>query len=78
MVRYAPRVELARQADVARPAAVHKGVFAGGAASTDWIDIEFYAGNRIYFPAKVNGHDVVVLLDSGAETSAIDRERKQG
>ena len=56
-----------------RPAQVKKVSFAGGVGSTGWIDFEFFGGNRIYFPARVNGHPVVVLLDSGAESSAIDR-----
>ena len=58
---------------LARPAPVHKAVFNNGATSTGWIDFDFYGGNRIFFPAKVNGHDVVVLLDSGATISAIDK-----
>ena len=58
---------------LARPAPVHKAVFSNGATSTGWIDFEFYGGNRIYFPAKINGHDTAVLLDSGATISAIDR-----
>jgi hypothetical protein len=57
----------------ARPAAVHKASFRDGATSTGWIPFEFFGGNRIYFPVKVNGREVVVLLDSGAETSVIDK-----
>ncbi|MGA7710281.1 MAG: aspartyl protease family protein [Rhizomicrobium sp.] len=57
----------------ARPVPVHKAVFRNGASSTGWIDFEFYAGNRIFFPAKINGHDAIVLLDSGATVSAIDK-----
>jgi hypothetical protein len=62
------------QADLfARPGPVRRASFAKGAASTGWIPFEFFGGNRIYFPAKVNGHDMIVLLDSGAESSVIDR-----
>ena len=57
----------------ARPAPVRRSSFKGGASSTGWIPFEFYDENRIFFPAKVNGHDTVVLLDSGAETSVIDK-----
>ncbi len=56
-----------------RPASVHKAVFKSGVASTGWIDFELFSGNRIYFQAKVNGHDVAVLLDSGASISSIDK-----
>ncbi len=57
----------------ARPAPVRRASFKDGASSTSWIPFEFYDENRIFFPAKINGHDTVVLLDSGAETSVIDK-----
>jgi hypothetical protein len=57
----------------ARPGAVHRATFRAGATSSGWIAFEFFDGDRIYFPARVNGHDTIVLLDSGAETSVIDR-----
>jgi hypothetical protein len=56
-----------------RPAGVKTALFAGGAKSTGWIPFEFFAGNRIYIPAKVNGHETMVLLDSGAESTILDR-----
>ena len=55
-----------------RPAEVRKAVFAGGVSSTGWIDFEFFNNNRIFFPAKVNGVDTVVILDSGAESTVFD------
>jgi hypothetical protein len=58
---------------LARPTAVHKATFSEGASSTGWIPFEFFGGTRIFIPAKVNGHDIVVLLDSGAQTSVIDK-----
>jgi len=58
---------------LARPAPARHAVFSNGARSTGWIDFEYFGGNRIFFPARVNGHDVVVLLDSGATVSGIDR-----
>lgn len=68
--------ELNRPVDAtlfARPKPVRKAIFANGATSTGWIDFEFYGGNRIYFPARINGRETVVLLDSGADSSAIDK-----
>lgn len=58
---------------LSRPDPVHMAVFQGGATSTGWIDFDFQGGDRIFFPAKINGHDVDVLLDSGAGVSAIDK-----
>jgi aspartyl protease/PDZ domain-containing protein len=58
---------------LARPAPVHKAVFRNGAVSTGWINFDFFRGNRIFFPATVDGHAVTVLLDSGATVSAIDK-----
>ena len=60
-------------AQLSRPAPVHKATFKNGVSSTGWIDFEFYAGNRIFFPAKINGHEAIVLLDSGATVSGIDK-----
>jgi hypothetical protein len=60
-------------ARLARPAPVHMAVFSNGATSTGWIDFDFFAGNRIFFPARVNGQEVDVLLDSGATVSGIDK-----
>lgn len=58
---------------LARPRSRRVATFAGGANSTGPLAFDFFRGNRIYIPAKVNGHDVTVLLDSGAETSVLDR-----
>jgi Aspartyl protease/PDZ domain len=57
---------------LARPSPVRKTAFKNNASSTGWIKFE-RAGNRIFFPAKINGHDTVVLLDSGATVSGIDK-----
>jgi Aspartyl protease/PDZ domain len=60
-------------ARLARPGDAHKATFSNGASSTGWIPFEFFGGTRIFIPAKVNGRDVVVLLDSGAQSSVIDK-----
>lgn len=54
------------------PKVARKAVFAGGAKSTGWIEFEFFNNNRIFFPAKVNGVDTIVILDSGAESTVFD------
>ncbi len=56
-----------------RPAPVRHASFEKGITSTGWIDFEFFQGNRIFLPAKINGRPAVVLLDSGATVSAIDK-----
>ncbi|HWE45164.1 MAG TPA: aspartyl protease family protein [Caulobacteraceae bacterium] len=56
-----------------RPETLRASPFKGGATSTAWIPFEFFGENRIFFPARVNGRDTVVLLDSGAEASVIDK-----
>ena len=47
--------------------------FAAGTHSTGRIKYNPFTGTRIYIPAKVNGHDVEVLLDSGADSSVLDK-----
>jgi PDZ domain-containing protein/aspartyl protease len=55
------------------PAAVHKAVFKGGTSSTGWIDFDFVDGKRIFVPAKINGHEAMVLLATGLPISKIDK-----
>jgi hypothetical protein len=47
--------------------------FSGGGKSTRWLSIDFFNQERIFIPAVVNGRNTEVLLDSGADASAIDR-----
>ena len=54
-------------------APVHKAVFAAGATSTGWIGFDFYDEKHIFIPAKVNGHDAVVLLATGLPVPDIDK-----
>jgi hypothetical protein len=56
-----------------RPDSEHTLAFAPGAHSTGAIRYNPYTGTRIYIPAKVNGRDVEVLLDSGADSSVLDK-----
>jgi len=46
--------------------------FKGGASSSGWIPFDLYGGRLILFPAKVNGHAVTAVLDSGATISVLD------
>lgn len=69
------RAEVGRRfpdAIFARPQAQQAYSFAPGSPrSTGQIAFDFFNNNRIYIPARVNGVDTVVLLDSGAESSVL-------
>jgi len=56
-----------------RPASERTLSFASGIKSTGPIRYNPFTGTRIYIPAKVNGRDVEVLLDSGADTTILDK-----
>lgn len=56
-----------------RPQSEQTLSFAPGARSTGPIPYNPFTGTRIYIPAKVNGRDVEVLLDSGADTTVLDK-----
>jgi len=56
------------------PAGTHKASFRNGRSTTGWIDFNFLDGRRILVPAKVDGHDVVVQIIDGAQTSYIDKD----
>lgn len=43
------------------------------AAETATVPFELYRGNRVAVAAKVNGHDVRAMLDSGASATTLDR-----
>lgn len=59
-------------ADFARPQTLKLATFAGGAHGTAPVPFRFYNSNRIYIPSKVNGHEVELLLDSGADVTVFD------
>jgi hypothetical protein len=58
---------------LSRPPAVSSATYKAGATSSGWIHFEFYNDNRIFLPARINGHAAMVLLDSGATVSAADK-----
>jgi hypothetical protein len=57
----------------AKPQSERTLSFAAGAHSTGPIKYNPFTGTRIYIPAKVNGRPVEVLLDSGADTTVLDK-----
>ena len=42
-----------------------KAMFKDGASSSVWIDFKTYKATGIFFPARVNGHEVMVFLYGG-------------
>jgi membrane-associated protease RseP (regulator of RpoE activity) len=61
------------EATWARPEPVRIYAFDQGARRTEPLAFDFYLGSRIYIPATVNGQATHVLLDSGAETTVLDK-----
>jgi hypothetical protein len=57
----------------APPASERTLSFTRGLKSTGPIKYNPFTGARIYIPAKVNGREVEVLLDSGADSTVLDR-----
>jgi hypothetical protein len=57
----------------ARPASVKMAQFGGGRTETDPVPFTFFRQRQIYIAAKVNGHPVDLLLDSGAGRTVIDK-----
>jgi hypothetical protein len=57
----------------AKPSSERTLHFAPGARSTGPIEYNPFTGTRIYIPAKVNGRAVEILLDSGADTTVLDK-----
>lgn len=47
--------------------------FADDADTTGWMDFNFHRQRRLVLNAKVNGNETTVLLDSGAEATAVDK-----
>jgi hypothetical protein len=52
---------------------VHRAFFAAGGSSTGWIDFEFFNEDRIFIPAKINGHNAVLTFATGDAISHIDK-----
>ncbi|MGH7648217.1 MAG: retropepsin-like aspartic protease, partial [Gemmatimonadaceae bacterium] len=57
----------------ARPASVKMARFGGGRTESDPVPFTFFRQRQIYIAAKVNGHPVDLLLDSGAGRTVIDK-----
>lgn len=59
----------------ARPSAGREiGGLAAGAASSGWMEMTTFLDRYIYVPAKINGTDTEVLLDSGAGITVVSAE----
>ena len=61
-----------REGTFAQPTPLRKTHFADNADSSGWINFDLFGGNRIFIPGRVNGRDIVLLLDSGASVSTVD------
>jgi hypothetical protein len=48
--------------------------FKNSASSTGWMDFDFYNDNQIFLNAKINGHDVSVMLVNSIGASRIDKD----
>lgn len=57
----------------AQPAPRKVYAFTGGKTAAAPVAFEFYLGSRIYMPVTVNGTDTRGMLDSGAETTVLDK-----
>jgi predicted aspartyl protease len=55
-----------------RPLGASRISFAGGAASTGWIDFAPSSEDRVYLPVTVQGQAMTAILDTGATASAVD------
>lgn len=55
------------------PRSAAPSLFPGKLASSGWLPFEYFGENRIFLPAMLNGHEVNVMLDSGASSTVIDR-----
>jgi hypothetical protein len=54
-----------------RPKDLVQQTFSSLSNSSGWIDFKFVDSKRIFIPAKVNGRESTLLLDSGAETTVL-------
>jgi hypothetical protein len=57
-----------------RPKDLVTKTFSSPSNSSGWIDFKFVDSKRIFIPARVNGREAMLLLDSGAETTVVGHE----
>lgn len=47
--------------------------FTDGSSTSGWIDFNFFRKRRLIMDAAINGHETTMILDSGAEATAVDK-----
>lgn len=47
--------------------------FTDGSSTSGWIDFNFHRKRRLIMDASLNGYETTMILDSGAEATAIDK-----
>jgi hypothetical protein len=59
--------------DFARPVGLKSLLqFTDAESTTGWMDFKFFKSRRIFIDGLINGHKTEIILDSGAEVTAID------
>ena len=61
-----------------RPDDLVQVTFSSASNSSGWIDFKFVDSKRVFIPARVNGRESMLLLDSGAETTVLGHEVADG
>lgn len=56
-----------------KPEAVQVVQFDAGSRDSGWLDFDFHKRRQIFIPGAVNGRDVPLMLDTGAEVTLIDK-----
>jgi hypothetical protein len=61
-----------------RPKDLVQETFSSPSNSSGWIDFKFVDSRRVFIPARVNGRESMLLLDSGAEMTVLGHEVADG